>query len=65
MEIPWIFTFNFNFFGLIRESRKLNADFGKLTFTATRYLPPYTPYVGPLDPVTFKEATLFTCIRVH
>ena len=36
-----------------------------LTFTATRYLPPYTPHVGPLDPVTFKEATLFTCIRVH
>ena len=36
-----------------------------LTFTATRYLPPYTPHVGPLDPVKFKEATLFTCIRVH
>ena len=36
-----------------------------LTSTATRYLPPYTPHVGPLDPVTFKEATLFTCIRVH
>ena len=36
-----------------------------LTFTATRYLSPYTPHVGPLDPVTFKEATLFTCIRVH
>ena len=35
----------------------------QLTFTATRYLPPYTPHVGPLDPVTFKEATLFTCIR--
>ena len=30
-----------------------------LTFTATRYLPSYTPQVGPLDPVTFKEATLF------
>ena len=27
-----------------------------LTFTATRYLPPYTPHVGPLDPVTCKEA---------
>ena len=36
-----------------------------LTFTATRYLPPYTPHVGPLDLVTFKGATLFTCIRVH
>ena len=36
-----------------------------LTFTATQYLPPYTPHVGPLDPVTFKEAVLFTCIRVH
>ena len=35
------------------------------TFTATRYLPPYMPHVGPLDPVIFKEATLFTCIRVH
>ena len=34
-----------------------------LTFTAKRYLPPYTPHVGPLDPVTFKDATLFTCIR--
>ena len=22
-----------------------------LTFTATSYLPPYTPHVGPLDPV--------------
>ena len=31
-----------------------------LTFTATRYLPPYMPHVGPLDPVTFKEATLFS-----
>ena len=30
--------------------------------TFTRYLPPYTPHMGPLDPVTFKEATLFTCI---
>ena len=28
-----------------------------LTFTATRYLPPCMPHVGPLDPVTFKEAT--------
>ena len=35
-----------------------------LSVTATRYLPPYTPHVGPLDPVTFKEATLFTCILV-
>ena len=35
-----------------------------LTFTATRYLPPHTPHVGPLDPVTIKEATLFSCIRV-
>ena len=41
------------------------ANLKDLTFTATRYLPPYTPHVGPLDPVTFKEATLFTCIRVH
>ena len=33
-----------------------------LTFTATRYLPPYTPHVGPLDPVTFNlyRHTLFT-----
>ena len=31
-----------------------------LTFTDTRYLPSYMPYVGPLDPVTFKEAALFT-----
>ena len=22
-------------------------------------------HMGPLDPVIFKEATLFTCIRVH
>ena len=36
-----------------------------LAFTVTRYLPPYTPHVGPLEPVAFKEATLFTCIRVH
>ena len=36
-----------------------------LTFTVTRYLPPYTPRVNPLGPVTFKEAALFTCIRVH
>ena len=36
-----------------------------LTFTATHYLPSYTPHVGLLDPVTFKEAMLFTCIRVH
>ena len=36
-----------------------------VTFTATRYLPPCRPHVGPLDPVTFKEAKLFTCIRVH
>ena len=35
------------------------------TFTATRYLPPFTPHVGPLDPVTFNEAALFTCIQVH
>ena len=27
-----------------------------LTFTATHYLPSYTPHVGPLDAVTFKEA---------
>ena len=33
-----------------------------LTFKATRYLPPNTPQVGPLDPVTFKEAALFTCM---
>ena len=39
--------------------------FTTVTFTATRYLPPYTPHVGPLDPVTFKEAPLFICIRVH
>ena len=31
-----------------------------LNFTATRYLPPYSPHVGPLDPVTCKEAALFT-----
>ena len=37
----------------------------RLTFTATRYLPPYTPHPDPLDPVTFKETMLFTCIRVH
>ena len=36
-----------------------------LTFIVTRYLPPYTPHVGPLDPVTFKEAARFTCVRVH
>ena len=30
-----------------------------LSFTATRYLPPYTTHVGPLDPVIIKEATLF------
>ena len=35
-----------------------------LTFTATG-LPPDTPHVGPLDLVTFKEATLFTRLRVH
>ena len=36
-----------------------------LTFTAIHYLPPYTSREGPLDPVIFKEATLFICIRVH
>ena len=28
----------------------------QLTFTATCYLPPYTPHMVPLDPVTFKQA---------
>ena len=36
-----------------------------LTFTATCYLPPYTPYMGALDLVKFKETSLFTCIRVY
>ena len=27
-----------------------------LTFTATCYLPPYTPRVRPLDPITFKRS---------
>ena len=41
-------------------SKAYNLDCCALTFTATRYLPPYTPHVGPFDPVTFKEAALFT-----
>ena len=31
-----------------------------LTFTAWFYLPPYMPHLGPLDPITCKEAALFT-----
>ena len=30
----------------------------------TLFTPLYAP-MGPLDPVIFKEAALFTCIRVH
>ena len=34
-------------------SLKLHLDF---SFTATRYLSPYTPHLGPLDPVTCKRS---------
>ena len=40
-------------------------SFSMLTFTATCYLPPYTPLVGPFDPTKFKEARVFTCKWVH
>ena len=50
------------------ETRRSRGKFMRtLPFNATHYLPPYMPHVGPLDPdpVTFKEATLFTCKWVH
>ena len=34
-----------------------------LIFNTTRYLPPYTPHVGPLDLVTCREAALFVFMR--
>ena len=51
---PAVITYNMN-----------TAKSVLLIFIATRYLPPCTPRMGPLDPVTFKVAALFTCIRVH
>ena len=53
-----------------RKNIMLKADLGRLlpfdnrilTVTATRYLPPYTPYKGPLDPLPFKGEERFTCL---
>ena len=66
----WAFHCIRFYHSFIKHGSKSNSSYAlpvynncSLTFTATRCLPSYTPHVGTLDPVTFKEAMLFTCIQ--